>query len=242
MFKIAICDDSQSYIKYIKNLILQISPGNMEIYEYTSGKRLIEDARRMHNIIILDIQLKDYNGNYVAQKIRVVNKEAVLVLCSGVMQPTPKAFEVDAYRYILKSEPEVKTIKVLKEAFDEAERRFTQEIMMVELEDSYVTVKIDSIMYISKLKRKSEIHIAPGRSYYGEGQLTSRIHLNMLYERLKDYGFEYAHSSYIVNYRWVSELMKDNLRLYDGTILTVSRNKKRQFAERLATSLAGKYN
>ena len=242
MLKIAICDDSKSYIRYIKNLITQTETGNMEISEYTSGKQLLQNLSQMHDVIILDIQLGDSNGNQVAAKIRNVNKKAVLVLCSGVVQPTPVAFVVDAYRYLIKSDSEIRTKRALQEIFAEAKRRFACDCLLAGTGDSQVRIKIDDIMYISKMKYGSEIHVNTETAGLAGRKLTSKSHLSDLYENLKNYGFEYAHSSYIVNFRWVYEMRKDDIRLYNNEILPVSRNRKKKFAGGMAGSLAGKYS
>lgn len=242
MYKVAICDDSQSYILYLKNLIIQMGVQNLEISEYTSGKQLLQNLSQMHDIIILDIQLGDSNGNQVAAKVRKVNKNAVLVLCSGVMQPTPMAFVVDAYRYLIKSDSDAKTKRVLKEIFDEADRRFARDFLLVTVENAQARVRIDDIMYISKIKYGSELHMDPRLPYFTGKQVTVKKHLDELYETMKSYGFEYAHSSYIVNCRWVRELQKDRVMLFNDESLPVSRNMRKRFAGSLAGSLAEKYH
>lgn len=242
MLKVAICDDAQSYIRYLENLIRQTGIKNMKLFEYTSGKQILHDLDQMHDIIILDIQLGDLDGNRVAEKIREANKFAVLALCSGVAYPTEKAFAVDAYRYLIKSNPDTKTIKVLKEIFDEAERRFTSKYLMAKAKDAQIRIKISNILYISKLKYGIEIHMATEEPYYAGKQLTMKCLLGDMYERLKDEGFEYAHSSYIVNCRWVGELEKDCLRFINGDSLPISRNMRKRFTDKMAGTLAGKYS
>lgn len=242
MHKVAICDDYQGYIRNLEKRIARLGVGNLEVCSYTSGRQLLRDLDRMHDIIILDIQLGDSDGKEVAKKIRKVNKNAVLVLCSGVEQPTPEAFVVNAYRYIIKSDPDEVTDRVLKETFEEADRRFAQKCMLADVDDTQVRVNIKDIMYISKLKYGSEIHMDPGEPFFQGKQVTVKRHLTELYESMKDYGFEYAHNSYIVNCRWVSDTQKDCLRLLNGEILNVSRNKRKQFMERMAGSLAEKYH
>lgn len=241
MYKVAICDDSLSYIAFMKKMLTQIVNENMDIYEYTSGKQLLQDLDRMHDIIILDIQLGDSDGNQVAKKIREVNKYAVLALCSGVVQPTPMAFEVDAYRYLLKCDSDTKTKEVLGEVLDEADRRFHRDYMKVNTVDSQLRVKIADIMYISKLKYGSEFHMRTDVKMYTGERLVSPKCLKDLYETMRSNGFEYAHSSYIVNCRWVDKIIKDDIRLFNGELLAVSRARKKQFFSRMADSVANKY-
>lgn len=241
MLKVAICDDSQGYIDYLEKLLRQMAIENIELSEYTSGQALLEDSDKMHDVIILDICLGDARGNEIAEKIRKVNRSAVLTLCSGLVQPTDQALEVDAYRYLLKNDPDDKIRRVLRETFEEAERRFEKEYLLARMKKDQVRVRISDILYISKIKYGSEFHMAVEEPYFAGEQLTTKRLLQDLYEQLKDNGFEYANSSYIVNYRWVGRLEKDHVRFSNGTSLPVSRNSRKRFEERWADTLIGKY-
>jgi len=77
---------------------------------------------------------------------------------------------------------------------------------------------------------------------YGfESHVTSKKKLAELYEQLKDYGFEYAHNSYIVNLRYIKRRIPGELELTDGTILTVSRSKEKRLREAMTRFVAQKY-
>ncbi len=61
------------------------------------------------------------------------------------------------------------------------------------------------------------------------------------YEELKGQYFEYAHNSYIVNFKAIIGIKKDIITLEDLTTLNISRSKKEVFHSRFAEYLGGKY-
>ena len=70
---------------------------------------------------------------------------------------------------------------------------------------------------------------------------TSTKRLVEFYEQLKDFGFAYAHNSYIVNLRYVAIAGTKELELMNGEKLTISRARAKEFLEKFAMELAKKY-
>ena len=61
------------------------------------------------------------------------------------------------------------------------------------------------------------------------------------YEELKNQSFEYAHNSYIVNFKAIIGIKNDVITLEDLTTLNISRSKRKIFHSRFADYLGGKY-
>ena len=72
-------------------------------------------------------------------------------------------------------------------------------------------------------------------------KLPEHAKVDELYDRLKAYGFAYAHNSYIVNLRYVKRISATELELQDNVILSISRSKEKNFRADFAKYLAGKY-
>ena len=60
-------------------------------------------------------------------------------------------------------------------------------------------------------------------------------------EELKNQSFEYAHNSYIVNFKAIIGIKNDVITLEDLTTLNISRSKRKIFHSRFADYLGGKY-
>ena len=55
MYKIAICDDHEHYIKIVKKLLIKQAnfPDDVIFYEFSSGEKLLESMREDYNLIFL---------------------------------------------------------------------------------------------------------------------------------------------------------------------------------------------
>ena len=61
-----------------------------------------------YGILFLDIDLGKESGIDLARKMRKMNPEAVLIFVTNFSEYAPEGYEVDAFRYLAKSELEKK--------------------------------------------------------------------------------------------------------------------------------------
>lgn len=95
-----------------------------------------------------------------------------------------------------------------------------------------IKIKLSDITYIQKERHGCIIHVIGEKSENDfDGKLIVREKLDKIYLKLKEFGFEYAHSSYIVNIEHVDECDKRQLKLDEGINLDISRSKSKQFNE-----------
>ena len=215
MYFIAICDDEDNYIKYIKKMLLKSGLESEEtvFYEYNSGEDFINSLEGCEKIdlLILDMQMKKLDGNATAKLFRNQFPSSVIVFCSGVCLPTVESFETTPFRYLLK-------------------------------EYNAVQLRLDEILYISIARNGSNIYVNPKIiKYEFENHLTSKKKLLELYLLLKDCGFEYAHNSYIVNLNHIKRKTIKELELSDGTVLSIARSKEKALRVAFAKYKAKKY-
>lgn len=111
-------------------------------------------------------------------------------------------------------------------------RNKNQIIMRGVYNKTNIKIKLSDITYIQKERRGCIIHVIREKSENDfDGKLIIRDKLDKIYLRLKEFGFEYAHSSYIVNIEHVDECDKRQLKLDEGIKLDISRSKSKQFNE-----------
>lgn len=228
-YKIAICDDDDLYTSYIQRLVTDLYDGEIEFFRYSSGESLIKDVWVMHDVVFLDIQLGGIDGTETARKLRETNKNAVLVFCSGMVNPTPESIKVTPYRYLLKQYDDETMRGELIDVLDKMIRSYKEEYIIAKNEDGMCRIFINDIVYISKAKRGSRIHLREPEIYGAEDDFLSELHVLKLYAQLGKFGFEFAHNSYLVNCRWVVRFEKTFLVLEGGGELNISRSQYGEF-------------
>lgn len=234
MYHVGICDDDPVFIKYIERLFGE----GITFYEYLSGEEMLQDMEKQekYDLLVLDVALPGMDGNQTAREFRKMFPDTLLVFCSGVYMPTVESFETTPYRYWLK--------------------KYSEEQMMQEIEGVLAVIKKSHIMPYVKGKRGNDIvRISPNQIYYiailnkgtmlycgdsGEKMYSSQK-LAEFYEQLKEFGFAYAHNSYIVNLKHVAVVRATELEFINGEKLTISRSRAKSFKQAFLKSLSQKY-
>lgn len=246
MYNIAICDDEKRFIQYMKNVIYNVGlkRGEVKFYEFSSGEEFIDNLKEVvsFDLLILDMQLKKMDGNETAKEFRKVFPTTTLVFCSGAYMPTVQTFETIPFRYLLKEYTDEHMQSEMKAIIKEMINKKVEPYIIGNNHFNLVKLRPSDILYIAIAKRGSCIHICPNViEYKFEENITSKEKVESLYNQLKDYGFAYAHNSYIVNLKYIIKITTTELQLIDGTKLTTSRSKAKKFREEFAKVLAKKY-
>ncbi len=246
MYFIAICDDENNFIKYIKKMLLKsgLKKEETTFCEYNSGEELINSLESCDKIdlLILDMQMKELDGHKTARVFRNHFPSSVIVFCSGVYLPTVESFETNPFRYLLKEYTDERMIRELKAVVQEVRNKLIEPVVMGTWNYNVVKLKLEEILYISIARNGSNIYVNPEIiKYEFENHLISKKKLPELYAMLKNYGFEYAHNSYIVNLNHIKRKTIKELELSDETILSIARSKEKQLRVAFAKYKAQKY-
>lgn len=248
MYKIVICDDDKNFITYMKEMILQcgLSQREIEFFDVLSGEECINVVQHMVScdLLILDMQMEGMDGHATAQQFRKEYPDSVLVFCSGVVFPSDESFKTTPYRFLQKSYDDDKMLIEVKAVIEKMIQSSDVPYIVGRNHNNVVKLRPNDILYIENCKRGSEIHIREDyKDYAFEDKITTHRKLAELLETLKDYGFVYAHNSYIVNLKYVVKLRSDGvLKLINGCELNVSRSQMPEFRKALAHLLGEKYS
>ena len=241
-YHIAICDDDPEYIKYAEDLFLQVKESKEKVvfYEYISGEELLNDLDTVekYDLLFLDVQLSGMDGNATARRFREKFPDSLLVLCSGVYLPTPESFEVLPFRYLLKSYTKERMKEELTQIFCQMRKMKPAPLLFGKRERKNFRIPLTHVEYIEIAKRGSVIHTYENGERF---KYSSGIKIAEHYLKLRNFGFAYAHDSYIVHLNSVSIITAAELELLSGAKLSISRSHSRIFKEKFAEYLAQKY-
>ena len=247
MYNIIICDDDREFVDYVKGVIVKsgIDKGEIQFSEYYSGEELVQGIRNKKrcDLLILDMQMENLDGHETAARFREFFPKSILVFCSGVRMPTDESFKATPFRYLLKSYSEERMILEMCAVVRQIKENQEVPRIIGNYYRNSVALVPDDILYIENTKNGSRIHVNEDQIEYSfENKLTTRQKLGELFEILHSFGFAYAHNSYIVNLRYVVKMCSDGeMKLKDGTILTISRSRLKEFRNSFAEWVSRKY-
>ncbi|MGN0576277.1 MAG: LytR/AlgR family response regulator transcription factor, partial [Ruminococcus sp.] len=122
---IAICDDETVFIRQLHRKISEMKIPDCHIHEFTSGRDLLNNTvAGKFEIIILDVEMPEMNGLSVAEIIRRTDKNVIISFLTNYAEFAVQGYAVDAFRYILKTQPDYILKQQLESIFEECRQRF----------------------------------------------------------------------------------------------------------------------
>lgn len=229
--RIAIVDDELDFLMKLRDMINKYCPDSdkLNIYEFGSGEKLLYNFKRnMYDVIILDVEMEGLNGLETATKIRSYDNLVIIVFLTSHQEFALQGYEVKAFRYMLKSQPEPMYQRQLQSVFNEYHQ--THLTFPIQLKNNIRNILINDIIYFEVFKRTIVIHTAIGEfEFYGK---LKEIESD---ERLIN--FVKPHKSYYVNLSYIDNISKNALIMKSNDIIPLSRNLKQIVTERFLSFL-----
>lgn len=218
MLSILICDDDPHFAMLLSEKIRALpsfSTKNMRITCLTDMNALDEAALFHSDLLFLDIDLGEHNGLSLARKLRVSNMKTVLIFVTNFKEYAPEGYEVDAFRYLAKSELDNKLSKYFDDALMVC-RKYQQKVNIF-CKGETVPIPIQTLEYIESLGHEQCLHLI-GLS---QRQLFTRTTMNELEEMLAPRGFLRIHKGFLVNMAYLQSLRSTVAVLNTGKSLPV---------------------
>lgn len=220
--QVLICDDDPKFLAWEQEATATVfhrMGARARIFAYGCGESIPDGLVNTCDIAILDIDFprKDYNGMDIARRLRTAQRDSVIIFVTNYIEYAPEGYEVQAFRYALKSEISQKLAQYLQLAISQlqAARRSLQ----IRISGEYIELLLDDILYI-----ESQRHTAIAHVRRGSGVKTYSFYsaLSELEETLAEQGFLRVHKSYLVNMRHIQTYRCKEAVLTGGIALRVS--------------------
>ena len=240
MIKVAIVDDNEVFLQEMKRTVETCGEftKDMVCSIFSNGTDFLQEDSETYQLVILDMQMEGKSGYEIARRLRERDDLAVIAFVSGVILPKPEHFKVQPYRYLLKNSDAKERSRDIEELLREAKRRSFNETVEIVSDGKALRIPVRSILYIAKARRGSLLTIED----CDEGKtLQSNERLENWYTQLCTRGFEYAHTSYIVNLKAIIKVVKNELTMSNGDRLGISRTCSRVFHESFSRYFQKKY-
>lgn len=232
MINIAICDDEEVWRDLIAEFTKSYINKYNEVYNlelYDSEQSLLEAGIKF-DLVFLDVCIEQSNGIEIAHKFRTKNKDAEIIFVTSFIEFAPSAFNVRAFRYILKEQ------KMLERQIEEAVDAFMQQRQAVTPIKQYafvegtLSVAVDRIMYIESNLHYLTFYIMTSSDTIKEYKLREK--LNAIEKELGEHDFVRVHNRDLANLKYIKEICKNEVHMQGNIKLPIARNRLQAVKEK----------
>lgn len=228
MVKIAICDDVAIVGSVVKSILeSQDFNEELKIDCFVDGMELLQSAiGEKYDILIMDIQLDEseqfgdaLNGMEISNRIKDIYPDVIVIFMTGNAGYEKQLLNFEPFRYVSKPIDNKKMVKAVAEAI--------QRIRKWDTEDKVFVFQKNKVRYKRKL---SDIVYFESRRPYID--VVSKDDVATFRGRLDDVEhqidklkgrFVRTNKSYLVNTRYINSYTTKAVRLYDGSVINISR-------------------
>lgn len=222
--KIAICDDSKELLNVMyKTIRDDYNKRNITtvIDVFTTGEAVIQSNDvKEYDILFLDICLPGINGFEVAEKINQKDKKGYIIFVTSNSEFVYSCFDYKPFYFIRKDRYQEQIPLVLRKLTKEMQQQAT-----IVLEDKEVlrNERIQDIVYIQSDNHSVIVNLVHKR-------YSIKCRMEEMENKLVSLDFIRIHRKYLVNIRYIRSVdcMLDEVTLFDGTRLEMSRYQKKE--------------
>lgn len=222
MFRIAICDDENFFAEELKKLITDYMMEKGLVFEidiFSSGETLIDLGIEVakYTAVFLDINMEKIDGIKAAEKIREVSREVFIVFVTAYVNYSLEGYRLDAVRYLLKSSTNfTSTVNECVDALMD-KLNYSVEKRMFDFKEGKREVSLERLLYIESNLHKLEFHIMEDKMK----TYTMYETLNELEDKLAVNDFIRIHQSYLVNIKYIKNVVRYKVILTNGVELVI---------------------
>lgn len=223
--KIAIVDDDSVFMDEVKDIIVEritkVGIIDYSISTFSSPEQLLVDIHSF-DLLIIDVEIKQYNGISICNQIRNSNIDILIMFISSYTTYVFNSFVVSPFSYILKKDLKYKGISEI----DRCLQFYMNKNKILKISSfgiEYSLVQRD-ITVISKMRDKCIF-------YYNDKQFESRMNLKDILMDLSPF-FVQINKSDIINLNFVSYIHKDEVTLNSEEKYYISRRKIKDVHEK----------
>lgn len=224
MLRIAICDDQPIFLEPFSELLSLYGAQNkqdFDIQAFTDGNLLLESTQTF-DIIFLDIDMPTIDGMAVAKALRDRGIESLIVFVTSHQERVFDAFEVSAFRFLIKPAEKASLFTVMDAALTALAER-SSHVLVIELPTTrFVQVPIGEILYLESLGKYTYLHTT-------QEVYETKYPLKHFEEQLENKGFFRSHKSYLVNLKQVKTHTQQGITMLNGAEVHLSRLKASSF-------------
>ena len=230
---IAIVEDEPAIVEQLTGLIRRFGAEHdmaFEIFSFGDGIDFLDRYKSIYDIVCMDIEMPLMDGMTTAKKLREAGDRSPVIFITNMARYAVRGYEVDAVGFIVKPVGYYSFSERLKRAVSLVNATRNNYVVFT-LKDGVVKIYLDEVKYVEVFRHKILYH-----TFGGITEVRGTMHETE--DLLAGKNFARCNSCWLVNLRHVRSVVGSTVKVADEE-LTVSRNKRKEFLEKLTVYLAG---
>ncbi len=231
MLRIAICDDETQVRQKIDGFVWRMAEQDdiqLEVVQFQNGTRLLKDYPDAVDILLLDIELGDWNGLELAKELRKRDAHVQIVFITNMPQFAVGGYKVRAFGYLLKPVSYEEFALELRELIKTLYESKNASISLRTAGET-LHLPISEISYVETYGRKLRVH-SPSQSW------DVSCTIGALEKELESHGFVRCHTAYLVNSQQIRRISGNELIMAGGEHLPISKHRRAKCIQQLSTN------
>lgn len=228
MIRIIICDDDPVFLEVMEMAVRHVI-GCVElkakIHTFSAMEQISDQLLSSCDIALLDIDFagKKYCGLDIARKLREFRSDSIVIFVTNYIEYAPEGYEVQAFRYVLKSEVETKLEGYLMQAFQKLHN--SRQNIKIQINGEMIDLRLQEILYIEAQLHTVNMYVQRQSSVPALKKYNFYASISSLETELAPRGFLRIHKSYLVNMQHIRRYQCQEVELYNGMILKASESR-----------------
>lgn len=141
----------------------------------------------------------------------------MIIFLTNFIQYAPEGFEVQAFRYLLKTNMQERLVSYFEDAVKEVVRK--KQIITISVNSELIDIPVNHILYLESNLRIVIMHLIHDErtEYRFYGNMTD------LSEKLEDLGFLRIQKSFLVNMEYIEQMQYEKVHLRGGDRFALKR-------------------
>ncbi|MCI8612364.1 MAG: response regulator transcription factor [Clostridia bacterium] len=199
MINVCIVEDEKQSAEKLEELIYRYGLEHdcgFAVTVFDRAERLSDDVVKKFDILFMDIELGSEDGMSASKRIRVRNKDVVIIFVTNVARMAVDGYKIGVLDYIVKPVEKYPLFSALERALIRIARK-TDVCVLVDTQGGDVCLRSREITYVEVFGHYLVYHV-------GRERIKEWAPLNKAESLLSPCGFVRCNKSYLVNLRYVT--------------------------------------
>ena len=209
--KIAVVDDERILLTKLGSLIEQYIKREKVIDYFNQSIDFFNCVEKFsYDVVFLDIDMPEINGFVIAGDLKSINPNMTIIFVSNLENLVIDSIRYRPLAFIRKSQMEqdlINNLDLLQNSLQE-----TDIVFYVEINGVSTAISLNDIIYFETVNHDLYVQTMYN-SYRKKRNRNNELNLKLLYEQYKAEGFILVSRNYLVNYRFIDVITRDNIIL-----------------------------